>query len=146
MVFQIIRGPLSQRKEEVKVVKTVPTPKPRKSVTDEQSSISNITPKVLQTLRHFLFFFQRKEMVVITLSLSFFFSLSSPRNPYRGLMKVMEQPTKRVLGPWQSDGRLHYVPGLQRQQKRRRTTRTAACRTYRVAKSAVIATVRSTIR
>jgi coronin-7 len=38
---QIIRGPLSERKEEVKVVKTVPTPKPRKTVSDESSLTSN---------------------------------------------------------------------------------------------------------
>lgn len=44
--LHIIRGPLSQRKEEVKVVKTVPTPKPRKSVSDEGSlSSNNIMPK-----------------------------------------------------------------------------------------------------
>ena len=33
-MFQVIRGPLSQRKEEIRAVKTVPTPKPRKSVTE----------------------------------------------------------------------------------------------------------------
>lgn len=45
--MQIIRGPLSQRKEEPKVVKTVPTPKPRKSISDEVNLPSNnIFPKV----------------------------------------------------------------------------------------------------
>lgn len=39
------RGPLSLRKEEVKVVKVTPTPKPRKSVTDD-NGLSNLIPKV----------------------------------------------------------------------------------------------------
>ncbi len=39
------RGPLSLRKEEVKAVKVTPTPKPRKSVT-EDNGLSNLIPKV----------------------------------------------------------------------------------------------------
>lgn len=65
--FQMIRGPLSRRKEEIKVpVKPTPVPKPRKSVTEEVPSKVGI--KSLKKLFHFII-------------LIVFFSLLSHRSP-----------------------------------------------------------------
>lgn len=57
-LVQVIRGPLRERKEEIKTPKIVPTPKPRKSFSEDNNNpFGNLTPKVERKKKYILLFY-----------------------------------------------------------------------------------------